>query len=316
MFEDAFYLPDRSTQLPGGNLALRKVEREFEKYEDERMKEAEDISGRERTGNGERQFLEEASRSIDSQDLLSANMGRQSDPNAIDEGTRTRIRKAVESRAKVQSEKELAETKEKPPIAENPIFKKFKDGTLLPKKETPAPTRELPPFPSQEHCIGFWRVVSSPTGFESEGNADNLVLRVDGTTAAGPILDKETRQKASGGTWDLSGTADDATLRIRLVIPPKKERALVMQGRLQCASMTKDFSLTRGTFRIPELEERAARAETVQEDLLYCSGNVWIEDVVGSNRDEIGTFSLMKLNTSTDPSEFTITIPRPVRNQD
>ena len=192
----------------------------------------------------------------------------------------------------------------------------------MPEKDKPAPPKELPPFPSREHLIGFWRVVSSPTGFEVEesdsSRSDNIIMRVDGTVAGGPILDKETRQKASGGTWRLTGdTADTARMRIRLVIPPKKERILVMEGKLERVSMSSDLQMAKATFGIPALEERAARAATDMEDILYCGGMVSIEDAVtGRNRKEIGKFSLMKLNTSTDPSQFTITIPRPVRNQD
>lgn len=134
----------------------------------------------------------------------------------------------------------------------------------------------------------------------------------------GPILDQETRQKASGGTWRMTGeNPEDARLRIRLVIPPKKDRILVMEGSLEKASMSGNFELASSTFGIPALEERAARANDEIEDLLFCSGNVWIEDArTGSNRVEIGKFSLSKLNVPTDPSQFTITIPRPVRNQD
>jgi hypothetical protein len=53
------------------------------------------------------------------------------------------------------------------------------------------------------------------------------------------------------------------------------------------------------------------------EDLMHCGGPVWIEDAVtGKNREEIGTFSLMKLHSPLEPGKYSITIPRPVRNQD
>jgi hypothetical protein len=81
--------------------------------------------------------------------------------------------------------------------------------------------------------------------------------------------------------------------------------------------MSSDLPLAPSTFGIPELEARKARSTADIEDLLYCSGNVYIEDAItGQNRDEIGSFSLMKLQTPTDPSKYTITIPKPVRNQD
>ena len=116
---------------------------------------------------------------------------------------------------------------------------------------------------------------------------------------------------------DSSISTNSTSLRIRLVIPPKKDRILVMNGKLEKASLSADLPLARSTFGIPALEELAAKSTADMEDLLYCSGDVWIEDAVtGKNRQEIGDFSLMKLNTPTDPSEYTITIPRPVRSQD
>ena len=235
---------------------------------------------------------------------------------------RQRIRKTVASRAYVQSRSDLARRKEKPPIALNPIFAKYKDGTLVPKQEAPQAAPELPPFPSREHCIGFWRVVRSPTGFAVEegdsSRSDNLILRVDGTTAGGPILDQETRQKACEGSWKLilDGT-DSAQLTINLLIPPKKERVLIMEGKLERVSISNDLPMTRSTFGIPDLEERLDRAKDDFEDLLYCSGSVTIQDVNSDgNRESIGGFSIQKLSVSNDPSKLIITIPRPVRNQD
>jgi len=263
----------------------------------------------------------------DIQAELSESPQRPSDPESIDDWTRQRIEKAVMSRARVQSELELAKKKDKPPIEENTVFTKYKNGSLVPENnDTLLAPRDLPPFPSKEHCTGFWRMLGSPTGFDvEEGDAsrsDNLVLRVDGTIAGGPILDQETRQKASGGTWTLSCKEGrvDPVLQIRLVIPPQKKRVLVMEGMLESLStMPLDVPLAPNTFRIPQLEDRAASsAAAAKSDELFCNGSVWIEDAEtkGESRDDIGTFSIMKLNTPTDPSQFTITIPRNVRNQD
>lgn len=47
------------------------------------------------------------------------------------------------------------------------------------------------------------------------------------------------------------------------------------------------------------------------------SFQVWIEDAVTKrNREELGSFVLSKVRTSSDPRDFTITIPKSVRNQD
>lgn len=364
-----FYLPSHSVQLPKGNMALAKIEAEFQEYQEQRMAEAEELLEEERGGKdvaadipendpllvktmerlgdqlsevqsrplvepedtvvtSHRDPSEEISIMGDFNDegselrITSDGDARPEDPSALDEWTRNRVRQAVDSRARVQSEIQMSTSKQKPPIESNPIFNKYKDGTLVPEKDEPQPTRELPPFPARDHCFGFWRVLRTPTGFEvEEGDStrsDNLILRVDGTTAGGPILDQETRQKASAGTWRITGdTPETAKLRIRLIIPPKKERILVLKGKLELVSMSADLPLAKSTFGIPALEEKAAKAASDIEDLLYCSGTVAIEDAVtGLNRKEIGDFSIMKLNTPTDPSQYTITTPRPVRSQD
>ena len=43
---------------------------------------------------------------------------------------------------------------------------------------------------------------------------------------------------------------------------------------------------------------------------------VYMEDAVTKNKEEIGTFSLMKLQGPLEKGQYTITIPKPVRNQD
>jgi hypothetical protein len=412
--EEATYrVPDFVVPLPDGNAELDKVEKKFETYQDQRIRDAEarerllsrDSSSRTpeaEDGSTSRELSRDAEVEIREQPALNTPLdkydalfnrtldrleslyaddevdtegtnveqqstisvedivpasttttlnGRDATNKAADDSVPSeaaeesveRMRRVVESRARIETERALLSKRkqDKPPIEENPVFAKYKDGTLVPSSnsyngESSAP-RLLPPFPSNEHVVGFWRVVRSPTGFDVEegdsSRSDNLILRVDGTTAGGPILNKETRQKASAGTWRLmpSTEATDggdssgpktANLRIRLVIPPQKQRILVMQGKLERVSMSgTDLPMApRGTFGIPALEERASRgnaAEQDMEDLVYCSGSVFMEDAVtGLNRDEIGTFTLQKLFTPTDPAQYTITIPKPVRNQD
>ncbi|GAX12563.1 hypothetical protein FisN_13Lh012 [Fistulifera solaris] len=247
------------------------------------------------------------------------------DPAALDGWMREKIQNVIASRARERSLQQLSTKKDKPAIENNPIFAQYKNGTLIAEKSQAPSTQTpvLPPYPSREHLVGFWRMVRSPTGFEPmENNKDqseNLILRVDGTTAGGPILDPETQQKAAGGTWAFSGETDaTARLLIRLQIPPKKERVLVMEGALERLSTKgQAMPLPSNTFSIPALEDLKSRNKNDAEDFIFCRGNVWIEDASsGRNRDDIGTFSIMKLNLSKDPSQYTITVPRPVRNQD
>jgi hypothetical protein len=207
----------------------------------------------------------------------------------LEDWARQRIQKVTEKL------KELEKKKDNPPIEDNPVFLKYKDGTLVPKaqqqQQQPSlsqASKELPPFPSREHFIGIWRVVTSPTGFVneelSEDRSENLVLRVDGTTAGGPILDQETNQKAAGGTWTMLLDDDDddnnnysnknARLRIRLVIPPKKERILILEGQVSRMDTSSSMPMTSKAFGIPELEARAKLNMKGLEDMIYCAGEV------------------------------------------
>lgn len=238
--EKAFYLPEKYLPLPEGNRAMTKQEAHFQDYQEQRMLEAEEIEADEAMEENsqtrgisdddallkmtmdrlealyatETAAIDDATETTPAtgltkdnvdQDVKSVKGGlvdRPVDPKSLDDWTRNRIQNIVSSRAKVQSEKELAKPKNKPPIEENEVFRKYKEGTLAPQPKAPAPAPKLPPFPSREHCVGFWKVIQSPTGFDVEqtdsSRSDNLVCRVDGTTAGGPILDQESRQKAAG----------------------------------------------------------------------------------------------------------------------
>ena len=204
-----------------------------------------------------------------------------SDGDFIDDWMRQRIKQSVENLESVKSRK--PEKKVKPPIEENEVFKKYKEGTLVPQDggaKKPRTVKQLDPYPSRDHFVGFWRVVSSPTGFQVDASNDdtkseNLILRVDGTTAAGPTLDLDLKQKAAGGTWKVLSDGDGKVrLRIRLVIPPKKERILVMEGDVTRMSMDTDIPLASKAFGIPHLEAKAKEANKAMEDLIYCGGEV------------------------------------------
>ena len=186
--------------------------------------------------------------------------------------------------------------------------------------------------------------------------SEYLILRVDGLTAGGPILDMENMQRAAGGTWtyflaqrirspDESKSeegGDEAVerqtrLRVRLVVPPKKDRILCMEGHAQLIEATAVGSnidassmIAPGTFGIPQAEAAKkkadeARAERmrgtssgaeVKEDVLRCSGEVWIEDArTGDNRKKLGRF-VMEKERIADPTKLIYTIPRPTRIQD
>eukprot|EP00339_Tiarina_fusa_P021692 CAMPEP_0117009290 /NCGR_PEP_ID=MMETSP0472-20121206/8485_1 /TAXON_ID=693140 ORGANISM="Tiarina fusus, Strain LIS" /NCGR_SAMPLE_ID=MMETSP0472 /ASSEMBLY_ACC=CAM_ASM_000603 /LENGTH=644 /DNA_ID=CAMNT_0004711541 /DNA_START=487 /DNA_END=2421 /DNA_ORIENTATION=- len=241
--------------------------------------------------------------------------------DVIDDWMMERIQNVVGSLESVKSRTPVK--KDKPSIEDNPVFKAYKDGTLVPKSQKKVgKKRELPPYPSREHFFGIWQIVASPTGFavEESGSetSENLILRVDGTTAGGPVLDPATNQKAAGGTWRMIEDGGDVKLRIRLVIPPKKERVIEMIGSIDRVSVGTNIPMASKAFGVPHLEAMAkASMNSDMADMMQCSGEVFIEDAITKkNREDVGTFSLMKLQGPMDKSQYTITIPKPIRNQD
>ncbi|KAL3801019.1 hypothetical protein HJC23_002312 [Cyclotella cryptica] len=246
--------------------------------------------------------------------------------------------------------------KKRPNIEDNPIFQRFWKGesqlnsqsesTAQTLDGTPSSTDEtLPPYPSNEHFVGVWRIVSSPLGVDSlpddnsststsPQSSDNLILRVDGQVMGGPILDAKYQHKAAGGSWKMfqavrksgeGGRSDSQVVqtrfRIRLLVPPEKERVLVMEGevtRLGFGGKDSSFSsafvgaggLLDGMSSDKLLKDDTAnsRKDTGGETLIYCGGEAWMEDVDGGRRRKLGPFSLMKLKT-VDRSKLIYTVP-------
>lgn len=246
-----------------------------------------------------------------------------------------RIRAIVENRPSNQKRADLEQSSKEnvPDLDDNPIFKAYRDGTLIDVVSEAAGDSDKPDlsaFPSEELLRGFWKVVRSPITSPLDGIAesrsDNFALRVDGTVAGGPMLDQETQQKAGGGTWRLLKTMDESTLRIRLVIPPKRERIMVWEGEIYKELESKSPSANSasvldatsiGKIVAVDSSESADDAVESREEIIKCGGKVWTEDAVTKkNRKDLGSFVLTKINTSSDPRDFTITIPKSVRNQD
>lgn len=208
-------------------------------------------------------------------------------------------------------------------IEDNPVFKSYKKGTLTADqpKVSPPPPKKLGPYPGNDHFIGIWKVMTNPMG-DGVGNnieegSENLLLRVDGTTAAGPTLNPETNQKAAGGTWKMIEQENgDVLLRIRLVVPPEKNRIVVMEGLVERGSELA-INMPSRNFGIPQLEEMEKEASKNKKDILTCSGEAHIEDAVTKkNIVRAEHFSLMKVQGVLDPSEYTITVPKTIRRLD
>ncbi|KAL7531679.1 hypothetical protein ACHAXR_004170 [Thalassiosira sp. AJA248-18] len=232
--------------------------------------------------------------------------------------------------------------KELPSIEDNPVFQRLWKGqsqkTLQGQNSAmaldgtpPAEESPLPPYPSDAHFTGAWRVVSSPLGSETPSiddieskSSDNFILRVDGQVMGGPILDAQYQQKAAGGEWKMfqairKTTKQDDTsldppvtqtrLRIRLLVPPGKDRALVMEGEVTrlvmpgagdaTSSPSDGWMMASGGMldgMLQNLDDVEAKPGADGEGLLYCGGEAWMEDVDGGgNRRKVGPFSLHKL---------------------
>jgi len=169
---------------------------------------------------------------------------------------------------------------------DNPVLKAYRDGTRSESKPKPLPEKKLGPYPGNDHFVGIWKVVVNPMGDLGNSNTEesnqNLLLRVDGTTAAGPTLNPETNQKAAGGTWKMLPQENgDVLLRVRLIIPPEKKRILVMEGLVSRGTQL-GVELASRTFGIPLVEERAQASQS-SEVKLICSGEVSRERMTRDN---------------------------------
>jgi len=227
-----------------------------------------------------------------------------------------------------------------PPPEENPILQKFRANRLALQTNPTMATagtsssqsnnKPKAPFPADEYFVGVWRLVSSPLdrttisegGNDTNENCDNLILRVDGTIAGGPVLDYEYGHKAAGGSWSMfravwAGDGDDddddddgteggakkeqVRLRIKLIVPPDRTKVVVMEGEVTRGMMMmmggsseddeNDTSslFASSTFGIPEVENvrKASLQKNKDEDLLHCGGEVWVEDYFESEKQQM-----------------------------
>jgi len=263
------------------------------------------------------------------------------------------IEKALQSDSPKTPPQQKFETKPRkdlPSIEDNPIFQRLwkRQSQVTSKGQNTAvaldgtpPTEDapLPPYPSDAHFTGAWRVVSSPLEAETASiedseskSSDNFIFRVDGQVFGGPVLDAQYQQKAAGGQWKMfqavrktsdrnesedgsaASPATQTRLRIRLLVPPKKDLALVMEGEVtrlimpgagDAATSSSDGWMMAGGGMLDGMLENLddgvgqssqSGAAKGGDGLLYCAGEAWMEDAEGgANRKKIGSFSLMKL---------------------
>ena len=114
-------------------------------------------------------------------------------------------------------------------------------------------------------------------------------------------------RKFSENDAPITPPVPQTRLRLSLLVPPSKERTLVMEGEVNKLNMPNEGAesvnqWSRASFDgiledLPTNEsgpDQSSRND--QEGLLYCSGEAWMEDTDGGgNRRKLGPFSLMKL---------------------
>ncbi len=239
--------------------------------------------------------------------------------------------------------------KNKPRPKDNPILRDWKkrlaNSPSIIDLESKKKTRPLPPFPSNEHFVGIWKLDSTPGGkvIDEEkmlidpNASENMVLRVDRTVGGGPILDTENLHRAAGGTWKFfqaqyvgpsqsEGNMESSVktrLRIRLLIPPRKERVLVFEGEVKQGGFASAESISQDN--INELRKSSFSNLIGQQDnvksvdtdasFLQCSGEMWLENVRGDKkRSKVGKFTLSKRQQN--ERNYQYSIPAPQRYQD
>ena len=276
--DDSSSSDSKSMDLPIGDTKLMARERRERAKAMERMGEEERRAERE-WEEGKAQWISDLDNESDSDDLtemdISIEMGdvtvegdaaygsswaeRGVANNDVEAGDRT-----VEAAPSAESVSEtIKPRKELPSIEDNPVFKRLWEGksqitaqgqsSVQPLDPTsPSNEESLPPYPSDAHFTGVWRIVSSPFGgsssLEGDGlssSSDNFIFRVDGQVMGGPILNAEFQHKAAGGSWSFfnavkksnsnesSGPPITQTrLRVRLLVPPEKSQTLVIEGEI------------------------------------------------------------------------------------
>mmetsp|Transcript_30845 Transcript_30845/g.62193 ORF Transcript_30845/g.62193 Transcript_30845/m.62193 type:complete len:814 (-) Transcript_30845:40-2481(-) len=246
--------------------------------------------------------------------------------------------------------------KELPSIEENPIFKRLREGkpqitaqgqTSVQPLDSSSTEEALPPYPSDPHFTGIWRIVSSPfgdSGVEGDGlssASDNFIFRVDGGVAGGPILNAEYQQKAAGGSWKFfqaqlrKSNPDEipvtqSRLRVRLLVPPEKSQTLVIEGEINrlvspnaddvSSSSSSDAWRMASGGMLDGMSSKLMQGEDgtdvktpsrgqSQDAMIFCRGEAWLEDTEdGSNRKKLGPIALMKLKTP-DRNQLIYTVP-------
>ena len=310
--EYSFYLPRASTLLPSTKLvAVAKVEIDSKAYDDKRQEqnriadeEAWDSSGEEYSRTRDSLFKDEED--VDDIAVIESTKSsssplKLSTPADRTGGARTEKKPIVREYTYKDEDDEKSDLE----MAKQRIKEKVESIKARSSIETPSrsvstsQSKKIPTYPSDQHFIGFWRMVTSPlpqTSADADANifdCDNLILRVDGTISGGPIFDKKLQLRAAGGSWRMfqakyvgengEKQGDIQTrLRIEMIIPPRKDKLLIMEGKVSKLALGADVDSS-GISSIGT----TGNSETI----LTCTGESYVQDIEGVRR-KTGLFSI------------------------
>ena len=374
--EKAFYTPSLTVKLPLGNDILTKSEERDKEYAESRLKEqlgeeeaVEEINLSKEISDAKEQYAIERQSSIQStqkRDTTYLQKEKKWDEENIQNGASTYFIGPDNSQPRKPGDpivRTIGTPSPKPSISSSTISTSPKKSiedienidldegiirirNMLKQKPTPAADSkqknnkiDYSMYPSDEHFVGIWRIVSSPNkniyGNDSLMNivpdsSENLVLRVDGGVAGGPMLNQLDKQKAAGGNWKMfqarwAGGGDmpemeQTRLRIKLIIPPEKNDFLVMEGKVTrvmmprgSSSLSLNLNSNNEVTDYSDVENKDSR----NDYFLHCEGEVWVQDIEGTGkRTKLGRFTAMKLDSPRQGSlRYTVPPPKPFSSE-
>lgn len=129
---------------------------------------------------------------------------------------------------------------------------------------------------------------------------------------------RKSNSKSEEDSEMLAPPITQTRLRIQLLMPPERERVLIMEGEVTRMIMPGGDTSSSDGWMMPNGGILDGMLPTVAENegLLYTAGEAWMEDAEGGgNRRKVGRFSLMKLKAiKRENLIYTVDVSRSISN--
>ena len=130
---------------------------------------------------------------------------------------------------------------------------------------------------------------------------------------------RKSKSKSEEDSETLAPPITQTRLRIQLLIPPERERVLILEGEVTRMIMPGGDTSSSDGWMMPNGGMLDGMLPKVAEDegLLYTAGEAWMEDAEGGgNRRKVGNFSLMKLKAiKRENLIYTVDVSKPISNE-